>query len=328
MGGCLEVKSEVGKGSTFSFRVSLKPAASSPWTAPLWTVNLHDLKVIVVDDNATNRRILQEMLRGFGCHSEPVATGAECLHALGQAARAGTLFGLALIDVQMPGMDGWQVLEAIRQSPQLDSLAVIMLTSLDENLRIRARRADQRWAAYLTKPIKQTQLLNTILETMGCQPPAVPVQLPAALPAEPGAPDQSRTLSRALHILLVEDNDINCKLARIILERTGHQVVTAENGREALERLKQADFDLIFMDVQMPEMDGFEATAAIRAAPPWAHLPIVAMTAYAMKGDRERCLAAGMDDYVSKPLRAADVLAAISRNVKPGQPAPGAAASG
>jgi CheY-like chemotaxis protein/HPt (histidine-containing phosphotransfer) domain-containing protein len=185
-----------------------------------------------------------------------------------------------------------------------------MLTSID-GLGSVVNHPDLGWSAYLTKPVKQLQLLDSILEVMGRA--AVGSEPAQSRPAEQPQTDQ---MSVPLRILLVEDNELNRRLATILLERAGHQVMCAGDGQAALDLLEQEDFDLVFMDVQMPGMDGFEATAAIRANPRWAQLPVVAMTAHAMTGDRERCLAAGMDDYVSKPLRVEEIHAVIERQSK------------
>ncbi|MFQ5578819.1 MAG: response regulator, partial [Anaerolineae bacterium] len=236
----------------------------------------------------------------------------EGLRMLKHALAAADPFELALLDFQMPVMNGLDVLQEIRNTPELKTLPVIMLTSVDRLANITGR-SDLAWSAYLTKPVKQSQLLDSMLEVMG----KVSLETRDAQPQpqpEPAAADQAVT---PLDILLVEDNEINRRLAKMALERAGHRVTLAENGKIALNRLAQETFDVALMDVQMPEMDGLEATAAIRANPRWAHLPVIAMTAHAMKGDRERFLAAGMDDYVSKPLRSQEVLAAIARQVQP-----------
>ena len=228
---------------------------------------------------------------------------------LERALETGDPFELVLLDVQMPGMDGFKALRVIREAPQLQSLVVIMLTSVDSLGKV-ANCPELGWSAYLTKPVKQSQLLDTILEAIGRSAGAnKSVQFrPEERPSQPAV---------SLRILLVEDNDLNAHLAKVLLEHAGHRIVLAESGEVALDFLAQEDFDMVFMDVQMPGMDGFETTAAIHANPAWAHLPIIAMTAHAMKGDRERCLEAGMDDYVSKPLRMEEVLAAIGRQLEP-----------
>ncbi len=234
---------------------------------------------------------------------------------LERALETGDPFELVLLDVQMPGMDGFEALRVIRETPQLQSLVVIMLTSVDGLGKV-ANCPELGWSAYLTKPVKQSQLLDTILEAIGRSAVANKSAQPQPeeeRPSPPAAP------TIPLRILLAEDNELNAHLAKILLEHAGHQVVPAESGEAALDLLGQETFDMVFMDVQMPGMDGFETTAAIRANPAWAHLPIIAMTAHAMKGDRERCLEAGMNDYVSKPLRMEEVMAAIERQSEPGE---------
>jgi CheY-like chemotaxis protein/HPt (histidine-containing phosphotransfer) domain-containing protein len=261
------------------------------------------LPVLVVDDNATNRRILEELLSNWSMRPTPVASGQEALSALAQSLVDGVPFSLVLLDAQMPGMDGFAVAAEIQHHPGLAQTHVVMLTSAGlpgEMLSCQGLGID----ACQMKPIKQSELLNTILTVLGRKPRSV-------------APLSSITsptpVLSSLTILLAEDNIVNQQLTRRVLERLGHRVVVANNGREALEILPRKPFDLVLMDVQMPEMDGFEATRAIRQreAQTGQHLPILAMTAHALKGDRERCLDAGMDDYVAKPIRAAQLVQAI-----------------
>jgi two-component system sensor histidine kinase/response regulator len=309
----------VGHGSTFYFTALLKREPNPQESVPVEAVSIQDWRVLVIDDNAHNRHILHESLRSFGCRPEMARDGTEGVWMLERALETGDPFELVLLDVQMPGMDGFETLRVIREAPQLQSLVVIMLTSVDSLGKV-ANRPELGWSAYLTKPIKQSQLLDTILEAIGRSTVAnKSVQLrPEERPAPPAV---------SLRILLVEDNDLNAHLAKVLLEHVGHRVVSAGSGEAALDLLAREDFDMIFMDVQMPGMDGFETTAAIHANPAWAHLPIIAMTAHAMKGDRERCLAAGMDDYVSKPLRMEEVSAAIERQLEPEKDRGGPAAT-
>ena len=322
MGGRIWVESEVGNGSTFHFTACFglsKEAVSKRLTEP---VSVKDLPVLVVDDNATNRRILQEMLTNW--HMKPtVVDGARAaLAAMEQARDDGEPFALVLTDGMMPEMDGFELAEQIKQHSDLAGATIMMLSSAGHPSD-RARCRELGVSAYLTKPIKQSELLNTIVTVLH--------PLSAELRQSSPQPHLALSLSpRHLHILLTEDNTINQRVALGMLKQRGHTVVVAGNGKEALAALEREAFDLILMDVQMPEMDGFEATRAIREREERArsqlslqssglrtpdsgllHVPIVAMTAHAMKGDRERCLAAGMDAYVSKPLEARQLFAVI-----------------
>ncbi|MCG3211642.1 MAG: Sensor histidine kinase RcsC [Anaerolineae bacterium] len=317
MGGRVWVESEVGRGSTFYFNVFLERAPEVQSAASVKMPAIDGLRALIIDDNATNRQILVETLRYFECRPDAVDSGVEGLRQLAEAAQQGDPFEILLLDYQMPHMNGLEVLHQIRRQPQLNNLKVIMATSVD-TLSSVTHGHEAGWSAYLTKPIKQSQLLAVIRDVMvNPQPPSAPAVVQTHLPVE-------EELLQDLTILLVEDNDVNRRLARILLERAGHRVLIAENGKIALERLaEQPDVDAILMDVQMPEMDGIEATRRIRANPNWAHLPIIAMTAHALKGDRERLLEAGMNDYVSKPIRPADVFSAIKRQfVWPSAPEP------
>jgi CheY-like chemotaxis protein/HPt (histidine-containing phosphotransfer) domain-containing protein len=271
---------------------------------------LHDLRVLIVDDNRTNRVILEEMLRSWSMRPTSVENADAALHALRDAADRGHPFDLALTDALMPGTDGFALGRAIRQDERLASLKLIMLTSADM-ARGRSKATAARFDAYLTKPVKQSDLLDAIATVF------------AATVAERSAPTRARKAvrrrGRRLRILVAEDNPTNQKLVVTLLAQRGHRVVTASTGRQAVDQSAAGAFDLILMDVQMPEMDGLEATMTIRERERegGGHVPIVAMTAHAMAGDRERCLAAGMDGYVSKPLRADELHAAIERACGP-----------
>jgi CheY-like chemotaxis protein len=262
------------------------------------------MPVLVVDDNATNRRILNEMLTHWRMCPTTADSGWAALGCLMRAASRGAMFPLVLIDVHMPGMDGFELAERIKRVPAFAAATIMMLSSADlagEAARCRALGV----AAFLTKPLRQSDLLDAMLESLGRAAPPdglAPEATPAPLTA------------RALHVLLAEDNAVNQRLAVRLLEKRGHTVVVTVNGREALAVLERESFDLVLMDVQMPEMDGFEATAAIREREQstGVHLPIIAMTAHAMKGDEERCLAAGMDAYLAKPIDAVQLFALIA----------------
>jgi CheY-like chemotaxis protein len=258
--------------------------------------------VLVVDDNATNRRILQEMLTNWGMRPTVVEGGGQALLALDQARRAGSPFGLVLLDAMMPEMNGFALAARIKED-QRPSGPVMMMLSSTNRREDAARCRDLGVATYLTKPIRQSTLLDAIMTTL------VPDADVAETTSPTSAPAATPERGRRLRLLLAEDNPVNQRLATSMLEKRGHQVVVVGNGRDAVAALDGGRFDAVLMDVQMPEMDGFEAAAAIRAreAVSGCHTPIIAITAHALEGDRDRCLAAGMDAYVSKPIRAQEL---------------------
>jgi signal transduction histidine kinase/CheY-like chemotaxis protein len=296
MGGRIWVESTLGQGSTFHFTTRLGVAKSVDEVGSVLPSRLADLRVLAVDDNATNRRILEEMMWGWRMRPS-VAEGAHAaMIRLQQATDDGTPFSLVITDVNMPGTDGFGLVEEIRKHPRLSDTTIVMLTSAGQ--RGDAARCRQLGVgAYLTKPIGETELLDAILRVLGSNPQ---IKVPGLVTRHTLREEKS-----ALRILLAEDNEVNQKLAVRLLEKRGHSVAVASNGREALEWLDRETFDVALLDVQMPEVDGFEATAEIRKREQatYLHLPIIAMTAYAMQGDRERCLAAGMDGYIAKPIQ-------------------------
>ena len=318
MGGRIWLESEVGEGSTFHFTARFglnKDAPSAPHRQQ--TGSLRDLAVLVADDNATNRRLLEEHLRSWGMKPTTVAGGAAALEALSTTEGSGASFKLALLDVNMPEMDGFSLAEEIKRTRGPGAVSIMMLSSSGQPEDV-ARCRELGIVGYLTKPIRQSELLNAILSALDSsvrqsQEPQVAAE-PAA---SEGAKMEQENPPRTCHILVAEDNLVNQRVIVKVLEKNGHSVVVAKNGREALGALGRERFDLVLMDVQMPEMGGFEATAAIREQEKTtgAHIPVVAMTAHAMKGDRERCLEAGMDDYVTKPIKPDVVLEAIQRRV-------------
>ncbi|MFN0021879.1 MAG: response regulator [Pirellulaceae bacterium] len=298
MGGNIWVESEPGKGSAFHFTVRFEIAQGSPTHSWISPESLAGMPVLVVDDNRTNRRILEDLLTNWGMQPSMAASGPAALAALDDAALRGEPFRLALLDVMMPDMDGFMLAERIRQRPHLQDCMLIMLSSagMTENS---ARCQELGIARYLIKPVKQSDLRNAIVRVLSTREQSID---PAVAASPPVA--ESR---RSLRILLAEDGLVNQRVAREFLEKRGHEVVVVSNGRDAVEAALRDAFDLVLMDVQMPDMDGFEATQAIRQheLSTGRHIPIVAMTAHALKGDRERCLNAGMDDYLTKPIQPA-----------------------
>ncbi len=273
--------------------------------------------MLVVDDNQTNRTILFKMLEQFGCQPTVVSGGAEALQELRAAAERGTPYQVGLLDMQMPEMDGAELGARIKADEQLREIKLLLLTSMGK-WSGEERLKELGFAACLYKPLKQSHLLDAVTELLdeGAKvlPPAKVTEATLAIE------EAAVTRRRGVRVLLVEDNPVNQQLACRLLERAGYEVVTAWNGREACEALERERFAAVLMDVQMPEMDGYEATAAIRVREGQErHTPIIAMTAHAMKGDREQCLASGMDDYLTKPLRLEEMLMTLERWIGTGE---------
>jgi two-component system sensor histidine kinase/response regulator len=304
MGGRIWVESEPGKGSTFHFTAWVAVQAKVTRPALIDSSQLRDLPVLIVDDNFTNRRVLEGMLSRWEMKPSAVEGGQAALQAMETAAKEGRPFSLVIVDGQMPGMDGFTLVKCIQQRRELAGVTIVMLTSIGQRGDA-AHCRELGISAYLLKPARQSELFETLCRVLRKSPPT---ESPALITRHTLREERSR-----LQILLAEDNVVNQTLAVRLLEKRGYVVTVVGDGRAALTALEKQSYDLILMDVQMPEMDGFQATAAIRAkeASGASRIPILAMTAHALKGDQERCIAAGMDGYVSKPIRTADLFAAI-----------------
>ena len=298
MKGSIRVESEPGRGSCFYCTVEFGvPELGSPAQARPEQL-LTDMSVLIIDDNLTNRRILKQMVGVWGMQATTASSAREALAQLNRANRSGHAFDVILTDMNMPDIDGFGLVSRIRVSGNLTGVVILMLTS-SERLGDTARCRELGISACLCKPIRRAELRTAIAAAVADEQTAI----------HPGAPEPPDTgvsgIRAGLDILLAEDNRTNQLVAVGILQKQGHRVVIAENGRRALEILEKENFDVILMDVQMPTMDGFEATAAIRRkqSRTGKYTPIIAMTAHSMEGDRERCIDAGMDDYISKPIQ-------------------------
>jgi len=324
MGGKIWVESEVGKGSTFHFTARVGVAQSNAAHVPALPEGLKDVPVLVVDDNDTNRRILHGLALQWRMRPTDAPGGTEALAAMRAAQARGEPFRVILTDGRMPGMDGFEFAAAIQHDSSLARPEILMLTSSGQPGE-GARCRDLGIAAYLLKPVLKDDLLAALLTALGKRADAIAgVSLVTR--------HSLRESSRRLQVLVAEDNPVNQAVIVRVLEKMGHAPTVAHNGREAVSLAANGKFDLVFMDVQMPEMDGLAATAAIRESEKRSgtHLPIFAMTAHAMKGDREQCLAAGMDGYITKPVRFSDIqqaLAGVAADLRATVPAPAASTS-
>jgi signal transduction histidine kinase/CheY-like chemotaxis protein len=312
MGGKIWVESTPLKGSCFHFTAALGVSTETRQLAKLAeAIPLAGIRVVVVDDNLTNRRILSDMLWGWGMLPAPAASGPEALAHLRRGLQRGQPYGLVLTDVHMPEMDGFELVKRIHETSELTQPVILMLTSGDRGDDI-ARCRKLGISSYLTKPVRRAELRASIVAALAREAPPGDLAAPSSGAATEGFQPSHAVSCR---ILLTEDNVVNQRVALRILEKAGHVVAIADNGKVALRMLQEQTFDLILMDVQMPEMGGFEATALIREKEERTgrHIPIIAMTAHAMAGDRERCLDAGMDDYLAKPVAASSLLEMVAQ---------------
>jgi two-component system sensor histidine kinase/response regulator len=319
MGGEIGVESREGQGATFWFTVRFGPSSQARSIRELApSPELAGLRALVVDDNKDHRDIILSYLRSWGVQADSAALGTEALISLVRAATSGKPYDLAIVDQVMPGMDGLTLARAVRGDESMASVRLIMLTAFDEY--DRGQEAHQAgFAAYLTKPVRQRRLLSTLEAVVASKD--ADSRLAGSEPTPPGGFEAAAGLADAAPqvatILLVEDNPLNQTVAIQQLARLGHTADVATTGQEAVARLSRPDhgYRLVLMDCQMPEMDGFQAARAVRALErdSGGHVPIIAMTAQAMKGDRERCIAAGMDDYLSKPVHLEELRHAIDR---------------
>ncbi|MEZ6050710.1 MAG: response regulator [Planctomycetaceae bacterium] len=305
MGGEIALDSEVGRGSTFRFTVNLELADAPAEPFPARPAQIQGTKVLVVDDNSTNRLILCEILKNWGMKPTPVNSAADAEELLRSAKALEKPFRVVISDVNMPNSDGFDLARSIRSDEQLSDTIIIMLTSGDRSEDLR-RCEELQTDAHLFKPVKQSELFDVLVRLLGI----------ISTDDDDGS-DSGTAITESipsLRILLAEDSIPNQKLAVGVLKKWGHTVDVANTGLKAIEAWATQKYDLILMDIQMPEMDGHEATQEIRnrEAGTTAHIPIIAMTAHAMAGDREACLASGMDDYVAKPVRKEDLLNAIA----------------
>ncbi len=312
MGGEIGVESQPGAGSSFSFRVPFTVVEEAPMLAPVPAATLRGLRLLVVDDNATNRRILTVQTGAWGMRAEEARGARDALSLLRAAAERGTPYDVALIDFHLPETDGFALARSLREDPVLRRIPLVLLSSVA----LRAELGEvgrHDFDAYLGKPVHENKLLECLCAVLGSEVGALEGPK-APLPARASGPITSELLSETRfrsrpRVLLAEDNEVNRRVAVRMLERLGCAVDVAVNGREALEAIAGADYRLVLMDCQMPHLDGYEATRRVRALETGqeSRLPIVALTAHAMPGDEERCRAAGMDGYISKPIRLEDL---------------------
>jgi signal transduction histidine kinase/CheY-like chemotaxis protein len=328
MGGRIWVESEPGKGSQFHFTAAVGCACEPAGECGPSGGELEGASVLVVDDNPANRRVLEEQLRSWGMRPEVAESAGQALARIQARAENGDPFRVVLTDLHMPGMDGFGLVERMQRIPAAPRSAVVVMVTCGERPGDVARSREMGIAAHLTKPVRRAELRAAISGALS-NVERLAGHGKRTGPGEPQRPrPENRPGGRGLHILLAEDNAVNERVACAILKKAGHRVEVARDGRQAVGMKAAGSFDVILMDVQMPEMDGFEATAAIREMEKHtgARIPVIAMTAHAMSGYQERCLDAGMDGYVTKPIRREVLLRTLAKFA--GEPEPSAVSSG
>ncbi len=326
MGGTIGASSVLSKGSVFWFRLALPVDSSKP--AELPKADLSGLRMLIVDDNEINRRVLKEQMSSWGIRNDVYSTGAEALAAMHNAYKGGDPYDLAILDYQLPGLDGEMLARAIKGDPNLRSTVLVLLTSM--GMRGDGKRfLEQGFSAYLVKPVRHDDLMQAIAtawtgrkqEGMSRLITRHTLKEDAVRTKRKRHESQADSQIRA-RVLLAEDNQVNQQVAKRMLEKLGCRVDVVGNGLEALKMIRKFPYDIVFMDCQMPEMDGYEATRNLRTEEKETHLPVVAITANVLEGDREKCLAAGMDDYVGKPVRKEALQAALEKWVMQGESMP------
>ncbi|HJQ28119.1 MAG TPA: histidine kinase N-terminal 7TM domain-containing protein, partial [Rubrobacter sp.] len=318
MDGEIGVESEPGKGSTFLFTAVLEKQTEGARISSSRRADLHDLRVLVVDDNGTNRKILHEQVLALGMTNGMAGDGTSALRSLRGAAGEGEPYDLAILDLDMPDMDGMQLATTIKADSSIASTSLILLTSL--GLRGEAEQARRAgFAAYLTKPVSQSRLLGAMETALGKLPAEKEAERRREHDGTRRSPEVAQARPSRAHVLVAEDNQVNQRVAVMMLQRLGYHADVAANGLEAVEALSRVPYSAVLMDVQMPEMDGYAATRQIRRREgegEGRRTPIIAMTANAMQGDREKALEAGMDDYVPKPVKHEDLNSVLERWIK------------
>ncbi|MEA3280593.1 MAG: response regulator, partial [Thermodesulfobacteriota bacterium] len=311
MGGQIGVESKEGRGSTFWFTIIFEKQTEGIKKEKIIPADISGKYILIVDDNKTNRHVLREQLKSWKCRFDEASGGSRAIEKLRKALSDNDPFDIALLDMQMPGMSGETLGRRIKEDAGLENTVLIMLTSMGERGDA-ARLKENGFEAYLTKPVKQSQLYNCLTTVTGIKK-TKPGAEPKHIVTRHSIAEDKKHKTR---ILLAEDNPVNQKVGLLVLKKFGYKADIAVNGKEAVKMLEKCAYDIVLMDVQMPEMDGYEATAEIRNPESNVinhRVPVIAMTANAMKGDREKCIKSGMDDYLSKPINPQKLLGMITK---------------